>query len=337
VSPRNIILVLAALLTAGGTVYFVRGWLSSERAAIEAMRQKPVEEKPETFILVAKKGLPAGIFIKPDHLRWQAWPEKNLASEYFVKGKINLNLFTGAVVRRGIAAGEPISDGRLVKSGERGFLAAVLTPGMRAISVPVNATTGIAGMVFPGDRVDMLLTTQTKRTVGKETRVLRASETVLTGIRILAVDQKTADQGNTPKLAKTATIEVTPKQAEIIAVAAEIGRLSLTLRSLARHERIGAGGSNGAKKNMVLTSTRSLMEDDARPPKRGRSVTLDSEASRMVRRISGKSDSEVQVHVLRGEASQQLSFSARGVARAARNFLGSSAKGMNTLAGGLRR
>lgn len=335
-SPRNIILVLAALLTAGGTVYFVQGWLSSERAAIEAMRQKPVEKKPETFVLVAKTGLPAGIFIKPDHLRWQAWPEKNLASEYFVKGKIDLGQFTGAVVRRGIAPGEPITDGRLVKSGARGFLAAVLTPGMRAISVPVNATTGIAGLVFPGDRVDMLLTTQTKRTVGKETRVLRASETVLTGIRILAVDQKTADQGNTPKLAKTATIEVTPKQAEIIAVAAEIGRLSLTLRSLARHQRIGSNRSNGAKKNMVLTSTRILEDEDSRPPKRGRSVTLDTEASRMVRRTSGGSKSQVQVHVLRGEASQQLSFSARGVARAARGYLGSTAKGFNTLSRGLQ-
>lgn len=336
-SPRNIILVLAALLTAGGTVYFVQGWLSSERAAIEAMRQKPAEVKPETFVLVAKTGLPAGVFIKPDHLRWQAWPEKNLASEYFVKGKVNLNQFTGAVVRRGIAPGEPISDGRLVKSGERGFLAAVLTPGMRAISVPVNATTGIAGMVFPGDRVDMLLTTQTKRTVGKETRVLRASETVLTGIRILAVDQKTADQGNTPKLAKTATIEVTPKQAEIIAVAAEVGRLSLTLRSLARHERIGVNGSNGARKDMVLTSTQSRKDEEAKPPKRGRSVTLDTEASRMVRRNSRGSGDQVQVNVLRGDASQQLSFSAKGVARAAKGFLGSSAKGMSTLSGGLQR
>ena len=147
-SPRNIILVLAAILTAGGTVYFVQNWLSSERAAIEAMRNRPVEKKKETFVLVAKKGLPAGVFVKPDHLRWQAWPEKNLASEYFVKDKIDLRVFTGAVVRRGIAAGEPITDGRLVKPGERGFLAAVLTPGMRAISVPVNATTGIAGLVF---------------------------------------------------------------------------------------------------------------------------------------------------------------------------------------------
>jgi pilus assembly protein CpaB len=229
VTPRNIILILAALLTAGGTVYFVQGWLSSERAAIEAMRQKPVEKKQEIFVLVAKKGMPSGVFVKPDHLRWQAWPEKNLAAEYFVKGKIDLRNFTGAVVRRGIAAGEPITHGRLVKPGQRGFLAAVLTPGMRAISVPVNATTGIAGLVFPGDRIDLLLTTQTKRKSGTTTTITRAAETVLTNIRVLAVDQQIADQNNTPKLAKTATFEVLPKQAEMIAVAAELGKLSLVL------------------------------------------------------------------------------------------------------------
>lgn len=322
-TPRNIILIVAALLTAGGTVYYVQGWLNSERAAIEAMRQKPVERKQETFVLVAKKGLPAGVFVKPDHLRWQAWPEKNLAAEYFVKGKIELRNFTGAVVRRGIAVGEPITHGRLVKPGQRGFLAAVLTPGMRAISVPVNATTGIAGLVFPGDRIDLLLTTQTKRKSGETTTVIRATETVLTNIRVLAVDQRIADQNNTPKLAKTATFEVLPKQAEMIAVAAEIGKLSLVLRSLARLEPIGAEGANGKRKDMILTSTQ-LAAADAVPPKRGRTITRGSEVSRMVRRRSNRNQHKVVV--LHGSKSEQLSFAARG-------FLRGAVRGFKTIGG----
>lgn len=316
-TPRNILLIVAALLTAGGTVYFVQNWLNSERAAISAMRNRPVEKKPETFVLVAKKSLPAGTFVKPDHLRWQAWPEKNIASEYFVKGKVDLKQFTGSVVRRGIAAGEPVTVGRVVKAGDRGFLAAVLTPGMRAISVPVNATTGIAGLVFPGDRVDLLLTTQTKRKVGTETRVQRATETVLTAVRVLAVDQRTDDQGTTPKLAKTATLEVTPKQAEMISVAAELGRLSLILRSLGRQEPFVA-------RNGKAGPVQQAAADSSAPPKRGTSLTLDTQASRMLRRNSGGPSSQRQVHVLRGSTSEQLSFSVKG-------FLKSTAKGMRSM------
>ncbi len=101
----------------------------------------------------------------------------------------------------------------------------MLKPGNRAVSVPINATTGISGFVFPGDSVDLLLT--------MELNERRATETVLSDIRVLAVDQRTNDQDGKPEIGKTATLEVTPKEAEVIAVAMDMGRLSLALRSLA--------------------------------------------------------------------------------------------------------
>jgi pilus assembly protein CpaB len=122
----------------------------------------------------------------------------------------------------------------LMRPGDRGFLAAVLGPGMRAISVPVTATSGVAGLVFPGDRVDLILSHQVKDELDPAGPPKTTSETVLTDIRVLAIDQTVTDQDNKPVLAKTVTFEVTPKQVEVIGVASSLGSLSLSLRSLAR-------------------------------------------------------------------------------------------------------
>jgi pilus assembly protein CpaB len=139
----------------------------------------------------------------------------------------------GAVVRGFIAAGEPVADGAVVKPGDRGFLAAVLDPGMRAVSVPVNPISGNAGLIFPGDRVDLILTQALNADDGSTRRV---SETVLENIRIIAMGADLSDAtepGKANDRAKTATFEVTPQQAESVALLTELGKLSLSLRSLA--------------------------------------------------------------------------------------------------------
>jgi pilus assembly protein CpaB len=141
----------------------------------------------------------------------------------------------GAVVRKRIAAGEPIIDGAVVKPGERGFLAAVLEPGMRAVSVPINPTSANSGLIFPGDRVDLILT-QSLVESESEGGVRRVSETVLNDIRIIAMGTDTSDdprEGRANEKAKTATFEVTPRQAEEVALLTELGKISLSLRSLA--------------------------------------------------------------------------------------------------------
>jgi pilus assembly protein CpaB len=141
----------------------------------------------------------------------------------------------GAVVRKRIAAGEPITDGAVVKPGDRGFLAAVLEPGMRAVSVPITPISGNSGLIFPGDRVDLILT-QSLRESESENSIRRVSETVLSNIRIIAMGVDTSDdpeEGEANERAKTATFEVTPAQAQQVALLTELGKLSLSLRSLA--------------------------------------------------------------------------------------------------------
>ena len=143
--------------------------------------------------------------------------------------KSDITKLLGTVVRYQISAGEPVTQGSLAAPGDRGFLAAALGPGMRAVTVPVSAKTGVAGFVFPGDRVDIVLT----QTVAgdDEGADLKAAETFLRNMRVLATDQSTKRKrwkGKTVvRQFRTVTLEVTPKIAEKIAVAQTIGSLSL--------------------------------------------------------------------------------------------------------------
>src|SRR5207248_7188845 len=141
----------------------------------------------------------------------------------------------GTVVRYPITAGQPITRGSLVGPQDRGFLAAALGPGMRAITVPVSAAAGVAGFVFPGDHVDLVLTQQVQG--GGDGPALKVSETIIRNIRVLATDQRVSDKdkdGKTEvKTFSNVTLEVTPRIAEKVAVAQSLGTLSLSLRSIA--------------------------------------------------------------------------------------------------------
>jgi pilus assembly protein CpaB len=139
-------------------------------------------------------------------------------------------------VRNPLTAGEPVTQGSLVAPGDRGFLAAALGPGMRAVTISVSAGTSVAGFVFPGDRVDLVLTQEVDCECDEQP--LRASETILRNVRVLATDQSTetttTPEGQTQVQAfSMVTLEVTPIIAEKIAVAQTIGTLSLSLRSIA--------------------------------------------------------------------------------------------------------
>jgi pilus assembly protein CpaB len=270
-NAKTIIIAVVALAVATATGLLIQSWMNAQREAMLRSMPKAPKATGAPKVMVARKPLPAGTFLKPEHVEWRAWPKNGISKAYLLKGKRAVNELVGAVVRRGITAGEPITDGRIVKPGERGFMAAVLTPGMRAVSVPINATTGIAGFVFPGDRVDLILTHKLKSGSGKKKKVTQVSETVLTGVRVLGMDQKSDDQKGKGKgkgkvkVPKTTTIEVTPKQAEMITVAKEIGKLSLSLRSLAIEEVSGLPAALPMG-----------------PARRGRSITRASEVSRLI-------------------------------------------------------
>jgi len=251
---KKLVLLLGALVIAIGTALAARSMFAGASAP-EAEAAQAVPTGPK--VLIAQRALPTGTIITADALGFQQWPEELMQDAYFLDGEADVNQLLGTVVRHPVTAGEPVTQGSLVSPGDRGFLAAALTPGMRAITVPVSAKTGVAGFVFPGDRVDMLLT-QTVQ--GADGQALKASETVLRNLRVLATDQMTEQQtveGRTVVRGfKTVTLEVTPKIAEKIAVAQTIGTLSLVLRSIADNE---------AELERAIASGDVVIPDDATP------------------------------------------------------------------------
>src|SRR5690348_6897218 len=191
-SSKRMVFLLLAVIVAGATAFMARAWLQSERAALMAqagLQQRDVAPPPaQTLqVLVARNAVHTGQIVKPNDLRWQSWPEGSLAPTYIVEGKRPMSDFVGAVARGPIAAGEPITDGKLVLAGTRGFMAAVLQPGMRAVSVPITATTAVSGFIYAGDRVDVLLTHVLS---GDKSGQHTATETVLRNARVIAMDQR---------------------------------------------------------------------------------------------------------------------------------------------------
>jgi pilus assembly protein CpaB len=277
---RRIIVLLIALVAAGGTAMYARSWIESQQTVQTVVAPAPKEEMHQ--VLVADGDLPAGTFIKPQHLRWQRWPTDDVPNSYVLKDVRSDEEMIGAVVRKRIAAGEPITDGAVVKPGERGFLAAVLEPGMRAVSVPVTPISSNSGLIFPGDRVDLILT-QSLMESQSEHSVRRVSETVLSNIRIIAMGADTSDdpeEGEANEKAKTATFEVTPAQAEKVTLLTELGKLSLSLRSLA-----------------------TPAPEVAELPENASNLTWDRDVSRVLR--SGRLSSRLLV--LRGSDAQDVS------------------------------
>ncbi|MFO1190295.1 MAG: Flp pilus assembly protein CpaB [Alphaproteobacteria bacterium] len=242
--PRVLIVALLAVATAGGAALIARNWLDSQRAALASAqpRQGVAAAPVQKQVLVARQTIQLGRFLKAEDLRWQSWPTDGIVDRHIVKDQRPMEDVIGSVARSRIVAGEPITDERVVKPGERGFLAAVLAPGTRAISVGVNATSGIAGFIFPDDRVDVMVAVEMEIGNGDQRIKRFATETVLHDIRVLAIDQASDDRNGKPVLGKTATLEVTPKQAEIIAVAAEYGKVVLALRGLAQQDAQSEGG-----------------------------------------------------------------------------------------------
>jgi len=268
---RTLLLLLFAFGLAGGTAMLARSWLEGQRNAMLA-QGRATDKKPVRQVLVAKADLAMGTLLRPDMLRWQAWPDAALPPNYAVEGERKPEDFTGALVRFPVSAGEPVTDAKLVSPGHAGFLAAVLPAGARAVSVPVTVTTGISGFIFPGDRVDLILTHVIPQDNPQAQGERRASETVLRDIRVLAIDQKVEGKPGEPVIARTATLEVTPKQSEIIAVTQEMGRLSLSLRSLAKDD------------SLATLAT----------------PTLDNDVSRLLPAMGSKRDDKKEVTVLRG-------------------------------------
>lgn len=180
-------------------------------------------------ILVASADIPVGSFLRSEkNIGWKEWPKGEISPQFFQEEGHKVEEYNGGVARRDIVAGEPITSGSIVKANDGGFMSAVLTAGKRAVSIAVSATSGNAGFIFPGDRVDLILT---HRMPGD----MLASETFIEDVRVLAIDQMLNNPENKAMVAKTITLEVSPKQAEMVNVASNIGNISVSLRSLANN------------------------------------------------------------------------------------------------------
>jgi pilus assembly protein CpaB len=276
--PRTLILFLVALVLTGGTGLLVRSWLAQRATIAEAA---PVVRAPQKSVLVARSAITRGQILKPADLAWQPWPEAGAGGGYIQAGTKKIDDFAGWVAREPFAPDEPITQAKIVAPGSRGFLAAVLNPGMRAVSIPVTATSGISGLVFPGDQVDILVSeTLPAIAANNNASPPKAAETVLHDVRVLAVDQKLETKSGEAVVAHTVTLEVTSKQAEKIAVANEMGKLSLSLRSLAR----------------------SSTEEEVDADSSGTPGTLDSEVSRLLQKpLNPKGNSNADtITILRG-------------------------------------
>ncbi len=290
---RKIILLVGALIIAAVTAFMARTLMVGTPApvadaATNAGGPPPIQG---VEVLVATKALPVGTILGPESIKFDPWPEELVEGAYYRKADTDLKALQGTVVRFAVPAGQPITQGGLVKPGDRGFLAAALGPGMRAVTVPVSAQSAVAGFVFPGDRVDLLLT----QTVagGGDGPPLKASETVLRNLRVLATDQKTDKQtdesGNTVVTTySTVTVEATPRIAEKIAVAQTLGSLSLSLRSIADNngeleEAIAAGDVSVPEGNDPKAEKAMLARVAARPVEGRSTFSTGADVSRFQR------------------------------------------------------
>ena len=286
---KKLVLLCGALVLAVITAIMAKNMFSGASAPVAQAAPVSVPTGPQ--VLVATKSLPVGTIVDAESLRYQPWPKELIQDAYFVEGKGSAQSLVGTVVRNPITAGQPITQGALVKPGDRGFLAAALGPGMRAVTVPVSAQSAVAGFIFPGDHVDLVLT-QTV-TGGGDGPPLKASETFIRNLRVLATDQKTtaatdADGKTQVTPASTVTVEATPKIAEKIAVAQTVGSLSLSLRSIADNnaglEQAIASGTVKVPDNAdPATEKKMMLEIAARPDDNGETFSTGADVSRFQR------------------------------------------------------
>ena len=217
----------------------------------------PVQpQDPTVQVRVAAARLPAGLLLRSEDLDWKAMPKSRVPSGAIIEGSRAADEITGVMVRRDIAEGTPVLEREIIRPNAPGFLSAVLKPGMRAVSVAVDSVSGNAGLIQPGDYVDMILVQQTSgrdsggfgfpeseakaRSVVSET-VVEKARVIAVGSEFLQYEQEGSERKDTGRnAARTVTLEVKPRAAEAIAVAARLGTITLALRSFAVTDRDAA-------------------------------------------------------------------------------------------------
>lgn len=244
----RIIVLSVALLAGGGATYLIK-FDDPPPPAPATTAQLDTEE-----VLVASGDIGIGQSISQQSLRWQVWPKAAASGPNFIlrQGKPNAaEQLVGSIARASFAGGEPIREDKLIKANGSGYMAAVLPAGMRAISTPISPETGAGGFILPNDRVDVLLIRVQKASTGDT----YSSETILSNVRVLAIDQTVEEKnGQRVVVGKIATLALNSRNAETLALATRLGTLALALRSLAdANDADDTGGTNlSARENVSV-------------------------------------------------------------------------------------
>ncbi len=242
-----------AILTAGMAAFLVRSMSTSQGPANAALEPQVVVVDT-TGVLVASRNITVGETMVANDFRWQTWPKEAVHPSFIVQtSDVDASKnWIGAVLRSPVVIGEPLTGHKMVRIGEGGVMAAIIQPGMRGVGIKISAETGAGGFILPNDRVDVI-TTYKSRADGERSDNF-TGETILQDVRVLAIDQTFREEdGQQVVVGRTATLELSSEQSEDLILAAQMGEVSLVLRSLAGE---GAGGGHVAlsrkSKNQVV-------------------------------------------------------------------------------------
>lgn len=244
---RNILVLLAAVLAAAA----VWTLLSSSRT--------PQQTPPPVHMLTAASNLPAGLLLRESEFKWQAVPANAVPKDAIIQETPAVKSLPGSLLKNPIGVDQPILSSSIMSPNAPGFLSATLRPGMRAVSVAINDVSGNAGLIQPGDYVDLLLTQTLHNTTQSSSHSL-ASETIASSLRVIAVGSmfqrpKESDLSTPNPQARTVTLEVAPRTAEIVTLAAHLGDLSMSLRSFAVEQPDNQAGAGLDQQQMDLDSS----------------------------------------------------------------------------------
>lgn len=227
----RVMIFLLASAAAGGAA-----WLTTLSGANDATAMVEVrsEKMPTAEVLVAAADITSGEVLSPDKMDWEPWPEKNVNERFIVREQRPkaMDELAGTFVNSAFVAGEPIREARLM-AVNKNLLSNKIEAGKRAAAVKVTAESAVGGFVLPGDRVDVIHTMTIPDADGRPAR--NESRIIISNARVLAIDQTSAQTPEGTVIGKTATLELTPRDAERIMAAEASGLLSLALRSVSDH------------------------------------------------------------------------------------------------------
>jgi pilus assembly protein CpaB len=223
--------VLVVALAAGGIAALLAGRSDPPPQVLQA----PVAPLETVDVLVAASDIGLGTTVSGNEFRWQTWPAAAAGANFIRRNDRPdaVNQLAGSIARSPFFAGEPIREARLIRAKGSGYMAAILPSGMRAISTDVTPESGAAGFILPNDHVDVILSRRDREAEKAAGVEIHTSETILSNVRVLAIDQTVEEKGGQRVVVgKTATLELSPRQAEMLVMSRQMGTLSLALRSL---------------------------------------------------------------------------------------------------------